>query len=130
MTALVVDDEPVMQDYLTSFFEEAGVPVRLAGSGEEALTVVAEVWPDLVVIDLSLPGRYTGWELWDALLERAQGRLLRVAVCGGALTTADEHRARARGALVVLRKPVRKAEAVHLVQLGKGAGDVLAGSDR
>ena len=130
MSVLVVDDEPVMQELLVGVMEDAGVPVRAAGSGEEALALSDESWPSLFILDLSLPGSYSGWELWDALLVRARGRSLRVAITGAALTTAGRQRAQQRGALMVVLKPIRRAELARLVELGKAGDDGVADSDR
>ena len=130
MSVLVVDDEPVMQELLVGAMEDAGVPVRAAGSGEEALALSDESWPSLFILDLSLPGSYSGWELWDALLMRARGRSLQVAFTGAALTTAGRQRAHQRGALLVVLKPIRRAELARLVELGKAGDDGVADSDR
>ncbi len=130
MSVLVVDDEPVMQDLLVGILEEAGVPVRAAGSGEEALALSEALWPSLFILDLALPGGYSGWELWDALLTRAQGRPVRIVFTGAALTTAGVQRAHQRGALLVVLKPIRRAELARVVALGKAGSDGIADPDR
>lgn len=53
---LVVDDEPPIRRALRSMLTNAGYEVQLAASGEEALGLVAERPPDLVILDLMLPG--------------------------------------------------------------------------
>ena len=53
---LVVDDEPQIRRALTTNLRARGFDVDEAGSGEEALQVAARVRPDLVVLDLGLPG--------------------------------------------------------------------------
>src|SRR5512145_1294274 len=58
MTAsiLVVDDEPAIQDILTWSLAAEGYRVATAGSGEEALTRVAEQDFDVIVTDIVMPG--------------------------------------------------------------------------
>jgi two-component system KDP operon response regulator KdpE len=53
---LVVDDEPQMRRALTTNLRARGFEVEEAASGEEALLVAARARPDLVVLDLGLPG--------------------------------------------------------------------------
>jgi two-component system KDP operon response regulator KdpE len=53
---LVVDDEPQIRRALAINLRARGYQVDLAASGEEALKAVADQPPDVVVLDLSLPG--------------------------------------------------------------------------
>jgi two-component system, OmpR family, KDP operon response regulator KdpE len=55
-TILVVDDEPQIRRALAINLRARDYEVHLAASGEEALTVAARTHPDLVVLDLGLPG--------------------------------------------------------------------------
>jgi DNA-binding response OmpR family regulator len=55
-TILVVDDEPRIADLARDYLQHAGFEVRVAASGEAALQVVRRDRPDLVVLDLGLPG--------------------------------------------------------------------------
>jgi DNA-binding response OmpR family regulator len=53
---LVVDDDPTVADVVRRYLERDGYVVLLAGDGETALRLAAERRPDLVVLDLMLPG--------------------------------------------------------------------------
>ncbi len=53
---LVVDDDPTVSDVVRRYLEQAGCRVRLAFDGADALAAVAEEVPDLVVLDLMMPG--------------------------------------------------------------------------
>jgi phosphate regulon transcriptional regulator PhoB len=55
-TILVVDDEEPIQELLRFNLEKEGYVVCIATDGEEALTHVASDQPDLIVLDLMLPG--------------------------------------------------------------------------
>jgi DNA-binding response OmpR family regulator len=55
-TILVVDDEPELVRVLRSYLEQAGFRVLASGRGDEGLAEVAEHAPDLVILDLNLPG--------------------------------------------------------------------------
>jgi DNA-binding response OmpR family regulator len=54
--AVVVDDEPDLAELVASYLRRDGFAVRLAGDGPAALAVVRDFSPDLVVLDLALPG--------------------------------------------------------------------------
>ena len=54
-TVLVVEDEQKIRDLVRSYLEREGLSVVTTGSGAEALTLHADVAPDLVVLDLRLP---------------------------------------------------------------------------
>lgn len=57
MRALLCDDHPVYRDGLRALLEQLGVEVVAeASTGEEAVTVTAACSPDIVVMDLSMPG--------------------------------------------------------------------------
>ena len=53
---LVVDDEPQIRRALGTNLRARGYEVDLAASGEEALSLAAERHPDVVILDLGLPG--------------------------------------------------------------------------
>lgn len=53
---LVVDDDPGIRDSLAQCFARHDFAVRTAASGEEALAAVPSLSPDLMVLDVSMPG--------------------------------------------------------------------------
>src|ERR1044071_1090383 len=55
-SVLVVDDDPTVSDVVRRYLERAGYAVVLAADGHRALTAYAAERPDLVVLDLMLPG--------------------------------------------------------------------------
>ncbi len=56
LSALVVDDEPSLVRVVEGYLIKDGFDVRTAGDGETALELARESEPDLVVLDLGLPG--------------------------------------------------------------------------
>jgi two-component system response regulator ResD len=55
-SVLVVDDEPTIAEVVARYLERAGYRTRVAATGPQALEMVARQRPDLVVLDLMLPG--------------------------------------------------------------------------
>ena len=54
---LVVDDEPTVRDVVARYLERDGYVVREIGDGDEVAAAVESFRPDLVVLDVMLPGR-------------------------------------------------------------------------
>jgi two-component system response regulator ResD len=55
-TVLVVDDEPTIAEVVARYLERAGYETATTGDGREALRLAAEHRPDLIVLDVMLPG--------------------------------------------------------------------------
>src|SRR4051794_41034253 len=56
LRALVVDDEVPLADVIASYLKRESFEVHLAHDGRSALTVAREVDPDVVILDIGLPG--------------------------------------------------------------------------
>lgn len=66
---LVAEDDPSLSQILSSRLTRAGMEVIKAKTGEEALKVIQEMKPDLVLLDLILPGKYDGFEVLQKMRE-------------------------------------------------------------
>jgi two-component system, OmpR family, response regulator ResD len=53
---LVVDDEPTVREVVQQYLEREGYRVQVAADGPAALAAMAADAPDLIVLDLMLPG--------------------------------------------------------------------------
>ena len=53
---LVVEDDPTISEVVVRYLEREGLDVEAVGDGRDALDAAAAHWPDLVVLDLMLPG--------------------------------------------------------------------------
>jgi two-component system KDP operon response regulator KdpE len=56
MKALIIDDDPQIRRALRAGLERNGYTVELAASGEQGLDAAAEQPPDVVILDLAMPG--------------------------------------------------------------------------
>jgi len=56
LRALIVDDEPPLVKLVTSYLEREGFEVTSAADGERAVELARELNPDVIVLDLMLPG--------------------------------------------------------------------------
>ena len=54
---LIVDDEPSICEVLDKFFSKEGYEVSVANNGQDALEMFKKNEPDIVLLDIMLPGR-------------------------------------------------------------------------
>jgi two-component system phosphate regulon response regulator PhoB len=73
-TILVVEDHPETRDLLSYHLSSAGFAVRAAGGGQAALDLAGRVRPDLVLLDVMLPGGMDGLEVCRKLKQDAKTR--------------------------------------------------------
>jgi len=73
-SVLVVDDEPTIAEVVARYLDRAGYEARIAGDGPQALELAGAQRPDLVVLDLMLPGM-DGLEVMRRLRDSARDRV-------------------------------------------------------
>lgn len=101
---LVVDDDELIRDLFLELFRQEGVTIRVAATGDEALALMKQSAPALVMVDVTLPDRDG-----IGLLEEAQqidNRIIGVVMTGGA-TVELAVRAMKAGATDFLTKPIQ-----------------------
>ena len=69
---LVVEDDPSLAQLEASYLTACHYSVVIAGTGELAITALSDFSPDLVVLDLELPGGLSGWDVLQALRTKAR----------------------------------------------------------
>ena len=89
---LVVEDEDALSTLLQYNLEKDGYTVTVAADGEEALTLVSEALPDLIVLDWMLP-KVSGIEVCRRLRQRSESRNVPIIM----LTARGEESDRIRG---------------------------------
>ena len=77
-TLLVVDNEPVDRQLLADFLEPLGFTVHQADSGEECIRIYPSLKPDLIILDLAMPGM-DGWETCH-VIRNVQGSKVPLAI--------------------------------------------------
>jgi len=102
---LVVDDHPDSSESLALFLRLRGHEVRTASDGSSALEEFARYRPEVVFLDLGLPGM-SGYEVARQLRAMPQAHDVRLVALTGYGTEADRERTRVAGFDVHLAKPV------------------------
>jgi CheY-like chemotaxis protein len=113
---LVVDDDQDMRDYLQTLLEDNHFEVRMARNGVEAYRMVQEERPDLILLDLQMPGE-TGTDFYRKLHGHTDLRDIPVIVISG---VAGRNVAVGR-TVVVLEKPLEEERLLE--EVGKVFSD-------
>ncbi len=113
-TILVVEDYPVTQRVLAQQLRKAGHAVTTASNGLEALDLLAEEWPDLLIVDIAMP-EMDGISLLKHLSEREGYADLPVIVLTASGQDHDRQVVRQLGAGAFLNKPASSRELINTV---------------
>jgi len=108
-TILVVDDDEFNLKLLKVPLVAEGYAVRTAASGEEALASVAEQLPDLILLDVMMPG-IDGFEVLRRLKADARFRSIPIIMVTALEDRESRLKALEAGAEDVFTKPVSRAE--------------------
>jgi two-component system nitrogen regulation response regulator NtrX len=112
---LVVDDEPAIRDTMRMILEYDGHDVVAAGSGPEGLAAVEREAPDLVFLDVKMPG-LDGLEVLSRL--RGLSETLPVVIISAHGTNATALEAGRLGAFRFIEKPLSKEQVLDAVREG------------
>jgi CheY-like chemotaxis protein len=111
--ALVVDDDDKSAELLRLQLESAGFRVVRAATAESALEQATRETPDLVTLDINLPG-INGWEFLESFRQVQQFAKIPVVIVS---VIADRSRGLSLGANQVLQKPVSREELVRALHV-------------
>lgn len=106
---LITEDNPQGAELLEAFLAETSHELRVAGNGEEALRLVAEWMPDVVLLDVMMP-RLSGFEVCRSIRANPATRDIGVIMVTALDQHADIDRAVDVGTDDFLTKPIHKAE--------------------
>ena len=115
VTALVVEDSLTDMEVVMSCLKQDGLNVLTAKSGEEALKKLASYTPDVIILDVVLPGR-SGFEICRELKAETTTRNIPVIIYSTKDTEMDKFWGLKQGADAYLAKPVDQAELTRTVK--------------
>jgi CheY-like chemotaxis protein len=116
-TILVVDDEPAVRDMLKGFLAPLEYEVLTAANGEEALTLAEREDPEIILLDVRMPG-IDGLETCGRLKTQEETRGIPIIMMTGFGITPDE--AQTVGAEDGVSKPFNLADLLRRVSaIGK-----------
>ncbi len=131
-SVLVVDDHPLNRELMAACLEELEVEVLTAADGPSALDAVAEHAPDLVLLDVMMPG-IDGFEVCRRIKSSPPGSLLPVVLVTALTQPAERTRGMSMGADDFIFKPIDRIELLVRVRSllrMKSLHDRLDGTER
>lgn len=114
-TALVVEDSLTDREVISSCLLEGGFNVLTAKSGEEALEKISSHKPDVIILDVVLPG-CSGFELCRELKSEARTSKIPVVLCSTKGSEMDKFWGLKQGADAYLAKPVNPEQLLRTVK--------------
>jgi two-component system, OmpR family, KDP operon response regulator KdpE len=115
----VADDDPVLLRGLDLALTARGYSVRTAASGRRLLALLEGEVPDMVVVDVAMPG-LSGLDVLERIRTNARWAQVPVVVITALADATVAVVARARGAADVVAKPFRLAELVNRIESAAG----------
>ena len=119
---LIADDEPNIVTSLVFLMTRSGYEVRTARNGDEALALVESFQPDLVLLDVMIPGR-SGYEVCQRMRERPEWRHIKIMMLSAKGRGAEVSKGLSIGADAYMTKPFSNRELIARI------GGLLGGSD-
>jgi len=113
---LVVDDEESIRKLVRVNLIARGFQVLTAADGEDALKLANLECPDLILLDIMMPGM-SGWDVLTTLKADQKLRGIPVIVMTASVDKWEEDRARSMGAVDYLSKPFSTGELMRQVRL-------------
>ena len=112
---LTCDDEPSILEVLKTILVSEGYEVIQAKNGEEAIELFRKESPDLIILDVSMPGM-TGFEVLDKIKAYFGDKYLPVIFLTASIKVDDKIRALHSGAVDYLVKPISPDELIARIQ--------------
>jgi chemotaxis family two-component system response regulator PixH len=115
ITVLLVEDSLTDAKVLSSTLKKAGLSVITVTSGEEALVKLQSQTPDLMIIDVILPGQ-SGFELCRDIKTNERTQKIPVVMCSTKGTEADKLWGSMLGADAYIPKPIDSQKLIQTIQ--------------
>ena len=116
MKILAVDDNPTNLEIIKVLLRASGHPVLTAESGPQALAVARAELPDLIFMDLAMPGEIDGLEATRQLKRQPETRHIVIVALTAMVMAGDHAQAIAAGCDAFVRKPYTRKQLLGLIQ--------------
>ena len=115
---LVVEDHPTVREVLRTLLGIEDYEVAVAPNGESGLALADILQPDVVILDVTMPG-LNGFEVCRAI--KARSAETRIVMVTARTSDEDEQAGRDAGADAYLRKPFSPLDILEVVEAGSEA---------
>jgi twitching motility two-component system response regulator PilH len=114
-TVLIVDDSPTDQHVIGGFLKKNGIKVLTASDGEQALDIAQSSQPDLILMDVVMPGM-NGFQATRRLNRDPRTQTIPVVIVSSKGEVTDKVWGLRQGAVGYLTKPVTEADLMQAIR--------------
>ena len=122
-TVLVIEDQEFTERVIRAALRDRPIEVVAAADGEQGLRLLRELHPDLLLLDLALPG-IDGWEVLDEMGADAGLSSIPVIIVSAQGRSAVEARSQDYDIAALINKPFRVPELRQAVDMVLGAAEL------
>ena len=125
-SALIVDDQPFFTTMLRTVLQQQGFRVFVANSGPDGLKLAKKNPPDIIVLDIEMPGM-DGFAVCEKLREDAALKNIPVVILTGTNNPKLNEKAFKAGADITALKSLSAERLVNMIRLALNKGKPAAG---
>lgn len=118
---LIADDEPNIVTALEFLLQRNGYEVHVARNGDEALRLIEQHKPDLILLDVMMPQR-SGYDVCQRVREREDWRHIKIVMLSAKGRDVEMNKGMSLGADLYITKPFSTRELVAKINGLLGAG--------
>lgn len=112
---LVVEDSVTQREMMKTLLEGSGLKVTIANDGIEALKIIQQQQPNLILLDIVMP-KMNGYEVCRQIKSNAKTQHLPVVMCSAKGEEFDRYWGMKQGADAYIAKPFQPTELVGTVK--------------
>ncbi|MGK7914019.1 MAG: response regulator transcription factor [Prochloraceae cyanobacterium] len=114
-TVMIVEDSKTDTELLTLYLQKEGLSVVTASSGEDAKARLQSYKPDLIVLDVILPG-LSGFQICRQLKSNSETKGIPIVLCSTRKTEVDKQWGKMGGADAYLTKPINRDKLIETIR--------------
>ena len=116
---LIADDDDEMRNLIVAILEDEGYEIHLAQNGVQTLEIINEIKPDLVILDIMMPGK-TGYQVCKELKENPETKDIYVLILSARGSNIP-------GGMLLYREEVMEWEKPDDISISERAGKRMGG---
>jgi DNA-binding response OmpR family regulator len=113
---LVVEDQPQLRKSLTITLSYKNHEILEASDGAQALQLVAAHKPEIVLLDVMLPGNLNGFQICDAIKKNPELNKTYVVILTALGQQSDQEKGKAAGADIYMTKPFSPMKLISIIE--------------
>ncbi|MDG2989714.1 response regulator [Candidatus Synechococcus calcipolaris G9] len=114
-TVLVVEDSAPQREMISELLAKSGLEVSIASDGMEAVDLLKDIKPDIVVLDIVMP-RMNGYEVCRTIKSDPRTQDVPVVICSSKGEEFDRYWGMKQGADAYITKPFQPKELVGTIK--------------